>query len=290
MPAWGVRTALTALRSFMAEKGSAGQVGGMEAKPEVRQRLARESRGWRCEGCGGRTNSEIMQEWWEICKESGVQVEEEMSLEALPEGLSLETGEPGSKAENSQPRPETEREPAQDVSSASPREEAGASKLPCPVNQVLPASASVALATSSGRHSQSDDQTKAEYPPVSNTIPAPNTTPPNASATSSTYHQPHAQPASQQDTSEQPSPLSSPRLHTSIRPPTSATTAPTPRNPNAAPHNATAPNNAEDFATGTIDKAIGAIFVALLIMILKKIFYPAGEGGGSMEGLYMSGD
>src|ERR1700750_1661662 len=31
MPAWGVRTALTALRTFMAEPGTAGQVGGLEA-------------------------------------------------------------------------------------------------------------------------------------------------------------------------------------------------------------------------------------------------------------------
>jgi hypothetical protein len=57
----------------------------------------------------------------------------------------------------------------------------------------------------------------------------------------------------------------------------------------AIPPTTTTPN-AEDFATRTIDKAIGALFVALLIMILKKIFYPAGGGGGSMEGLYMSGD
>jgi hypothetical protein len=49
-------------------------------------------------------------------------------------------------------------------------------------------------------------------------------------------------------------------------------------------------NIAEDPSTITIDRAIGALFVALMIMILKKIFYPAGGSGGSMEGLYMSGN
>jgi ubiquitin-conjugating enzyme E2 J1 len=290
MPAWGVRTALTALRSFMAEKGSAGQVGGMEAKPEVRERLARESRSWRCESCGGRTNDETMREWWEICKERGVQVEEEMSLEALPEGLSLEAREPGPTAEDSQPRTAMERESAQAVSTVSPGEEAGDRKLPSPTTQVLTASNSVALATSSGPHSQSDQQTKAQCHPVPGTTSAPNRMPPNGGQTSSTSHHPPAPPASQQDPSQQPDPLSSSRPSASILPPINTTTAPTPTNPHPAPHNATAPHNAEDFATGTIDKAIGALFVALLIMILKKIFYPAGGSGGGVEGLYLSGD
>jgi len=91
MPAWGVRTALTALRSFMAEKGSAGQVGGLEASADVRKRLARESKGWKCEACG-KTNEDVMKEWWEVCREAGVSVQEEegVELETLPEGMNLE--------------------------------------------------------------------------------------------------------------------------------------------------------------------------------------------------------
>ncbi|CAP72805.1 uncharacterized protein PODANS_2_2340, partial [Podospora anserina S mat+] len=46
-PAWGIRTALVALRSFM-ETDVKGQLGGLEAGSEVRRRLAGESRGWVC--------------------------------------------------------------------------------------------------------------------------------------------------------------------------------------------------------------------------------------------------
>jgi ubiquitin-conjugating enzyme E2 J1 len=89
MPAWGIRTALIALRTFMGEEGTAGQVGGMEAGKEVRQKLAKTSRQWRCDGCGGKTNEDMMREWWNVCKDKGIKVEEEAGLEELPEGLKL---------------------------------------------------------------------------------------------------------------------------------------------------------------------------------------------------------
>lgn len=58
-PAWGIRTALWALRAFM-EGGAKGQVGGMEMGEAERRRLAEESKAWKCAGCGGRTNNEIL--------------------------------------------------------------------------------------------------------------------------------------------------------------------------------------------------------------------------------------
>ncbi|KAI0389773.1 ubiquitin-conjugating enzyme/RWD-like protein [Xylariaceae sp. FL0594] len=60
-PAWGVRTALVALRSFM-ETGASGQIGGLDTSDAVRARLALASRGWRCGACCGKTNGEIMAE------------------------------------------------------------------------------------------------------------------------------------------------------------------------------------------------------------------------------------
>ncbi|KAI2989598.1 hypothetical protein CBS147345_10613 [Aspergillus niger] len=51
-PAWGIRTALIALRSFM-DGDAKGQVGGLDVGEEVRRAYARSSRGWRCEGCEG---------------------------------------------------------------------------------------------------------------------------------------------------------------------------------------------------------------------------------------------
>jgi ubiquitin-conjugating enzyme E2 J1 len=290
MPAWGVRTALTALRSFMAEKGSAGQVGGMEAKPEVRERLARESKGWRCEGCGSRTNSEIMRDWWEICKERGVKVEEEMSLEELPEGLSLEAREPGFKAEDSQLRNETQREHPQAVSSSSPGGEVEESNLPIPNNQALPAFNSAAPAGSSAPHMSSHDRTQAHYPTVqdSNQFAA-HGAPPKGNNISPTARSSQGL-VNQMYDSQYPDQHGRLHLHLPENPPSYNTPAPTPTNPSTAPQHAIANTNADEPATGTIDKAIGALFVALLIMILKKIFYPAGGSGGGMEGLYMSGD
>ncbi|OJI79432.1 hypothetical protein ASPTUDRAFT_131042 [Aspergillus tubingensis CBS 134.48] len=73
-PAWGIRTALIALRSFM-DGDAKGQVGGLDVADEVRRRYARESRTWRCDGCEGskgRGNEVVMREWWGVCRERGV--------------------------------------------------------------------------------------------------------------------------------------------------------------------------------------------------------------------------
>ncbi|KAI0490500.1 ubiquitin-conjugating enzyme/RWD-like protein [Xylaria cf. heliscus] len=68
-PAWGVRTALVALRSFM-ETGAGGQIGGLDTSDAVRARLAASSRSWRCGVCA-RTNEEIIAECEERCRETG---------------------------------------------------------------------------------------------------------------------------------------------------------------------------------------------------------------------------
>jgi ubiquitin-conjugating enzyme E2 J1 len=75
-PAWGVRTALLAIRSEIFGAESRGQVGGMEGSEAVRREFARESRGWGCRECGG-SNEEVMRGWWEICRERGVEVDVE---------------------------------------------------------------------------------------------------------------------------------------------------------------------------------------------------------------------
>lgn len=66
-PAWGVRTALVALRSFM-ETDPRGQLGGLDTSDAVRRKLAAESKAWRCNGCGGRTNDEIIRETEDAAK------------------------------------------------------------------------------------------------------------------------------------------------------------------------------------------------------------------------------
>lgn len=59
-PAWGVRTALVAIRSFM-DADAKGQVGGLDVEEGVRRELARESREWVCSTCG-RSNLGILRE------------------------------------------------------------------------------------------------------------------------------------------------------------------------------------------------------------------------------------
>ncbi|KAL7782774.1 ubiquitin-conjugating enzyme/RWD-like protein [Trichoderma ceciliae] len=67
-PAWGIRTALVALRSFM-ETDVLGQLGGLETTEAVRRRLAQESVSFKCVVCA-KTNADIITECEERCKET----------------------------------------------------------------------------------------------------------------------------------------------------------------------------------------------------------------------------
>ena len=82
-PAWGIRTALVAIRSFM-DTDAKGQLGGMDASEEVRRRFAVQSKVGRCGTCG-KTNEEIMKEQEVAVKESGV----EEKKDVVPEELRL---------------------------------------------------------------------------------------------------------------------------------------------------------------------------------------------------------
>jgi hypothetical protein len=84
MPAWGVRTALVALRSFM-ESDVKGQVGGLEMSEGERRNWAERSRGWKCTTCQ-KTNAEIMEEQEKAVREAGNSAKEE---EKVPEELRM---------------------------------------------------------------------------------------------------------------------------------------------------------------------------------------------------------
>lgn len=89
-PAWGVRTALVALRSFM-ETDVRGQLGGLEAAEPVRRRLAAESPAWRCGVCcGGKTNAEIMAECEQRVRElAAASGKEEEEVVVVPPELTM---------------------------------------------------------------------------------------------------------------------------------------------------------------------------------------------------------
>lgn len=92
-PAWGIRTALVAIRSFM-DTSASGQLGGMDASEEVRKRLAGQSKAFKCPACG-RSNEEIMKEQEDAVKELG---EESTKEDEVPEELKLAYREDLSKA------------------------------------------------------------------------------------------------------------------------------------------------------------------------------------------------
>ncbi|OJJ51230.1 hypothetical protein ASPZODRAFT_127260 [Penicilliopsis zonata CBS 506.65] len=69
-PAWGIRTALLAIRTFM-DGDAKGQVGGLDVSEEVRRAWAEQSRAWCCESCG-RSNAEILREQAEVCQAKGI--------------------------------------------------------------------------------------------------------------------------------------------------------------------------------------------------------------------------
>ena len=83
-PAWGIRTALMAIRAFMAGDAR-GQVGGLDMHPEAREKLARLSRSWKCASCG-QSNEEIMRETEKEWRENHGGEE---SKEEVPEELRL---------------------------------------------------------------------------------------------------------------------------------------------------------------------------------------------------------
>ncbi|KAJ4376317.1 hypothetical protein N0V83_001600 [Neocucurbitaria cava] len=85
-PAWGVRTALVAIRSFM-DTDAKGQLGGIECSKDARERLAKESGAWRCAGCG-KSNTDIMKEREELVNEIEAK-EGRRKEEEIPDELRL---------------------------------------------------------------------------------------------------------------------------------------------------------------------------------------------------------
>ncbi|CAO2651727.1 Nn.00g000100.m01.CDS01 [Neocucurbitaria sp. VM-36] len=85
-PAWGVRTALVAIRSFM-DTDAKGQLGGIECSKDARERLAKESGAWRCAGCE-KSNADIMKEREELVNDIEAK-EGKRKEEAIPDELRL---------------------------------------------------------------------------------------------------------------------------------------------------------------------------------------------------------
>lgn len=139
-PAWGIRTALVAIRSFM-DTDARGQLGGMEVAEGVRRRLAGESRAWKCVGCG-RGNEEVMKEQEEavIAGEGGGKEDE------VPEQLRLAFREDLAKGEG-KAKVESEADAASSENSGIVAEPATSQPVPVAAPQPPPATRTVPTPT-----------------------------------------------------------------------------------------------------------------------------------------------
>jgi ubiquitin-conjugating enzyme E2 J1 len=104
-PAWGIRTALVAIRSFM-DTDAGGQVGGMSAPDNVRKALAEKSRGYSCAGCG-KAALAILEEQEQRCKELGVEATDEEENPLVGKIGLIEPKKDANTAEASAPPPAT---------------------------------------------------------------------------------------------------------------------------------------------------------------------------------------
>lgn len=112
-PAWGIRTALVAIRSFM-DTSASGQLGGMEASDEVRKRMAAQSTGWKCPACG-KTNKAIMEEQEVAAEEHDGDAKKE---EVVPEELRLAYREQLSESKSTSESPSNGQAKAPDLGGA----------------------------------------------------------------------------------------------------------------------------------------------------------------------------
>lgn len=143
-PAWGVRTALLAIRSEIMGADSKGQVGGMEVGDGLRREYARLSRDWVCRDCG-ESNDQIMRALWGDCTARGVEVDVEgFRDEETDEKKSVEKETPDKiehAGDDTVPGPAPAAAPAiTTAATPTPASSSPAAPVPAPVDQSVPRS------------------------------------------------------------------------------------------------------------------------------------------------------
>ncbi|CBQ72853.1 probable UBC6-E2 ubiquitin-conjugating enzyme [Sporisorium reilianum SRZ2] len=100
-PAWGIRTALLGLQTFMTAKAEAAVgIGSLDYPVQARQKLAAESRRWKCELCEKTT--------LEMLPDPDTEQSEQGEKERLPEGLHVDLNAQSHKSPASQPQSSSE--------------------------------------------------------------------------------------------------------------------------------------------------------------------------------------
>jgi ubiquitin-conjugating enzyme E2 J1 len=158
-PAWGIRTAMVAIRSFM-DTDAKGQLGGIECSPAIRKRMAGESGAYKCGVCG-KSNVEIIREREEAAKEVEEKEGKRREEEQVPEELRLAYRDELEKGkEKVQDIPSTSSrvvqtpavqspvvaQPSRPLSQAVPAAPPPTRTVPAPLQQVVPQTADRSLA------------------------------------------------------------------------------------------------------------------------------------------------
>ena len=242
-PAWGIRTSLLAIRSFM-DGDAMGQVGGMDASLEARREYARESADWVCEVCG-RANGVILGEWREECRGMGVEVDDE------GEGVSTGVG---------------------DVSQGDTQNSGDGGDGPGDVKDTTGAAAAT-----SGEQAQQPqsgaEETENAAPVVSSARPTQAAPAPAPATTSTAPPNPASPPPSSSSPAQHPLPRNAPPARSPASPLQAAAAAPPPVPATAtqAHSGSAAASQANSNSTPWLDRAIFGLFIALLVMILRRI-------------------
>jgi ubiquitin-conjugating enzyme E2 J1 len=214
-----------------------GQVGGVEAREEVRREWAKRSRKWKCDVCsGGKTNEELLAEWREACKTKGVKVDEEEESndgkDSVPDGLRFGYKDEHGKVQDISQEQDVEKVPA----APAPKSHISASGT-TPPTEPSPSPA----APQPG----SLPVPNAETPVPSSSLPPPSTNPTSSSPSTTTRN-----------------------------PPPSSSIQPTRTIPQPRARLAPAASHAVHDTTAWMDRAISVVGISLIIMVLKKWIVP----------------
>lgn len=131
MPAWGIRTALVALRSFM-DTDAKGQVGGIDCEDGARRKMAEQSGAVKCATCG-KTNAEIMREKDEAIQAMGER--EKKEDDEVPDELRLAYRDELQKSPEAPPTQSTQQPPRNSTT-----ESQTARRIPTPSSPSAPVS------------------------------------------------------------------------------------------------------------------------------------------------------
>ncbi|CDR99531.1 probable UBC6-E2 ubiquitin-conjugating enzyme [Sporisorium scitamineum] len=234
-PAWGIRTALLGLQTFMTAKAEAAVgIGSLDYPVQARQKLATESRKWKCDLCEKTT--------LEMLPDPDPQQGEQKQQEILPDGLQVDLNAQSHKSQSAQPQP-----PASSLASSDANSSAPAPVPACP----------------STESAQPQPQVSAPAPPAAVTSDAP-IAPVAAPVAAPVVATP----------SPPPAPQLQHRRSAPIAPPSkSSSFAATPA-PSAVPTQTTLPNraiSATERKLILIDNCIKALGILVALLIVKRL-------------------